>query len=103
MPAIELFGVGQAVLIPRKSAISAKVGFFSGIYSCRVRASISFRHRASCGLPARSSVRLMIERPIEFYPRHSGHRATICPITITNKNKDMTPFPFSFRLGEEQT
>jgi hypothetical protein len=31
MPAIELFGVGQGFLSLRKSAISAKVGFFSGI------------------------------------------------------------------------
>jgi hypothetical protein len=44
--------------------------------------------------PSIAAAEQMIERPIEFYPRHSGHRATICPISITDKNKDMTPFHF---------
>ena len=39
-----------------------------------------------------AAAKQMIERPIEFYPRHSGHRTRICPSPTTDKNKDMTPF-----------
>jgi hypothetical protein len=45
--------------------------------------------------PPIAAAEQVIERPIEFYPRHSGHRARMCRLPITDKNKDMTPFAIS--------